>query len=359
MHGLKSILLCLSAIIVVGAFAIQFRSLNQIRSELAEVRNELNLADGSARQEQLTDRSATDSFAPAPRDQRLAGLEQAVKELTDATRYLKERGQLPLASNDIEDARARFLDSARSDRDRLRALQMLRRNGAVPDDLVVPALAWLQSATNGATRRALLAQLEGVTNAALKQPLLSMAGQDQDAGVREEAIENIRHFINDPQVEALLWNVAKSDQNRNVREEAADALRAGPFSESRLAALQQRALDSNTSLDERLLALRTLNRADANAEAATAALAELAQTTTNPADKLKLFRAFDRVQDPVVKMPLVYGLQDPNPLVREEAVDALADFKSDPAVEQWLRYVSQNDGDSQVRREALRALENR
>jgi HEAT repeat protein len=56
--------------------------------------------------------------------------------------------------------------------------------------------------------------------------------------------------------------------------------------------------------------------------------------------------------------PLVHGLQDPNPLVREEAVDALSDFRDDPAVLQWLQYVSQNDADPQVRREAFESLAN-
>ena len=57
------------------------------------------------------------------------------------------------------------------------------------------------------------------------------------------------------------------------------------------------------------------------------------------------------------KAPLVYGLQDQNPVVRKEAADALAGFVSDPQVQEWLRYVAGNDGDPQVRKEAFKALE--
>jgi len=171
-------------------------------------------------------------------------------------------------------------------------------------------------------------------------------------------VENLRSFVADPQVEATLWSLLKNDPDEDVRDEAAQALGRGPFTESRVAALKERALDSQSPLDERLMALRALDRANVDSGTATAMLAELAQTTTNPDDKLKLFRAFDGSDDPVVKLPLVYGLQDANPLVREEAVDALSDFRDDPAVLQWLQYVAQNDADPQVRREAYQALAN-
>ena len=156
----------------------------------------------------------------------------------------------------------------------------------------------------------------------------------------------------------MLWNLLQNDPDDGVRQEAEQVLTRGPFTESRITALKARALDAELSLDDRLVALRALERADADSASVTATLAALAQSTTNPDDKLKLFRAFDRSQDPVVKLPLVHGLQDPNPFVREEAVDALSDFRDDPAVLQWLQYVAQNDADPQVRREAFQALAN-
>ena len=53
---------------------------------------------------------------------------------------------------------------------------------------------------------------------------------------------------------------------------------------------------------------------------------------------------------------VVAAMQDPNPLVRERAADALNDFSSDPNILQWLRYVAENDADPAVRRQAFRAL---
>jgi HEAT repeat protein len=358
---MRNVLIGSAVVIAVAAVAIQFNSLRQLRSELADIRSQLagsapavaaNPAEACA-----TDRPrAVVVRRDAQANQRLAELEAAVAELTRESEYLKSRGQLPLAERDLADARARFLNATLSDRDRLRALQQLRRNGRLPDDLALSAMAWVQSSTNAATRRSLLQQLDGVNNPAFKQPLLNLASSEQDSNVREEAVDNLRAFIGDPQVEAALWDILKNDPDSYVRREAEQALSRGPFSESRVAALQERALDSQLSLDDRLMALRALERADADSTSVTAMLAELAQATTNPADKLKLFRAFDGSDDPVVKLPLVHGLQDPNPLVREEAVDALSDFRDDPAVLQWLQYVSQNDADPQVRREAFEAL---
>jgi HEAT repeat protein len=63
------------------------------------------------------------------------------------------------------------------------------------------------------------------------------------------------------------------------------------------------------------------------------------------------------MSDPTLKVPLVYGLQDANAQVRARAADALSSHAADPAVQQWLRYVVDNDSDPRVRREAQQALE--
>lgn len=288
-------------------------------------------------------------------DQRLSDLERAVAELTRSAEYLRERGQLPQTEETIADWQRRFADPALPDRDRLRALQMLRRNRAFTDDVALQAVAWLQASTNAATQRSLLQQIDGATNAVLKQPLLGLASA-ADRRVRERAVDALSGFVGDPQVEDRLWSLLTGDPDERVREQAERALRGRPLSAARLADLQQRAADAQASLGERLMALRVLQRANADTSAATAALAQFALDTTDSAARRELFRAFDRLDDPAVKLPLVYGLQDPNPLVREEAVDALAAFRSDPAVEQWLHYVSQNDADPEVRREAFEAL---
>lgn len=290
-------------------------------------------------------------------NRRVGELEQLMAQLSRASDYLMDRGQLPLGANKAEDLLRRFTDGATADRDRLRALGLLRRNNAMTDDVVQSALDWLQTATNAGTRRDLVEQLSGVTNAALKGPLLALMSTEQNNDVREELAQTLRQFMNDPQVEGALWNTALHDPDEDVREEAEDALRDGPASESRLASLRERAVNPKSSLDEQLLALDALQRAKAPSSDIVASMADLAQNTQDPEQRLKIFRAFDNLDDPATKAPLVHGLQDPNPMVREEAADALSRYSKDPTVREWLQYVANNDVDPTVRREALQALQ--
>jgi vesicle coat complex subunit len=74
-------------------------------------------------------------------------------------------------------------------------------------------------------------------------------------------------------------------------------------------------------------------------------------------ERAKLYRAFDGINDQNLMAPLVQGLQDPNPVVRENAADALGSFASDPRIKEWLNHVIATDADPRVKREAHAALE--
>ena len=291
-------------------------------------------------------------------NRRLGELEQLVAELSRASDYLMERGQLPLAANKAEDLLRRFTDGASADRDRLRALGVLRRNNAMTDDVVQSALDWLKTSTNAGTRRELVEHLSSATNATVKGPLLALMTSEQNNDVREELAQTLRRFTDDPQVESALWNAAMNDTDEDVRDEAEEALREGPAGEARLSSLRARALNPNASLDEQLLALQALRHAKAPSSDIVASMADLAQNTQDPDQRLKLFRAFDDLDEPATKVPLLFGLQDANPLIREEAADALSRYsKGDPKVREWLQFVANNDADPAVRREALQALQ--
>ena len=70
-------------------------------------------------------------------------------------------------------------------------------------------------------------------------------------------------------------------------------------------------------------------------------------------------RGFDDAgRDAALVPPLIQGLQDPSPLVREPAADALRDFIGDPNVQKWLRWAAENDPDPAVRKEAVSAFIN-
>jgi len=105
------------------------------------------------------------------------------------------------------------------------------------------------------------------------------------------------------------------------------------------------------------LALQALRRSNTDVQQIIASFAATAQSTQDAGVKARIFGAFDGMSDPALKVPLVYGLQDTDARVRERAADALSGYSADPAVQQWLRYVADNDADPRVRREALQALE--
>jgi hypothetical protein len=270
---------------------------------------------------------------------------------------LAERGLVPPSAERIDQLQARFLDPNASDRDRLRALQMLRRNGALTDDLALQAANWLQASTNVNTRRDLLRGLDGMTNSLLKQPLLAMLGSETNGQLREGLIDVLGDFVSDPAVEKKMWDLATNDPDEDVREEAEEALTRGRLSPERVETMKEKATDATQSIDARLMALRTLAQANAAPPEVVAEMATLAQTSTDPVVRAKLFAAFDDIRDPALALPLVQGLQDPNPIVRERAADALGSYRSDERVREWLNHVIQNDADPRVKREAFRALE--
>ena len=358
----KLVVLGFAAIVVGVLWAAH--SVRQLRSEMAAMRQQLaemsSRATGEAdippsRRNMDVRRSVADRSV----SRRIEELEQAVAQLVRASDYLMERGQLPLGANKAEDLMRLLGDATAADRDRLRALGLIRRNGTMSDEVVQQTLAWLQSSTNAGTRRELVQQLRGVTNAAVKGPLLGMMSAEPNSNVREEAAENLRRFVNDPAVESALWNAALNDPDGEVREEAEDALREGPASEARLAALRARATNPKATLDEQLVALDALRNAKAPTSDIIASMADLAHNSQDPLQRTKLFEAFDDIDDPATKAPLVHGLQDPSPLVREQAADALSRHSADPAVREWLQYIASNDPDPQVRREAFQALQER
>jgi HEAT repeat protein len=338
---------------------VYFTSVRRFDSELESLRNQIEGKNHTQRiggsAPELLARSAG---AEMGLSRRLTELEQQVERLSQAADYLMDRGQLPLATNRLEELYSRFADPSASDAERLRALGALRRNRALSDEVVGQAVIWLESASDSRTRREILKQLDGATNANFKATLLGLAGQERDANVRQEAVEDLRHYVGDPQAENYLWQLLRADPDEKVRQKAEEALRKGPLTETRAAALRERALDAQTPLEERVTAMRALSHGSADAPEVMATLAGLAQNSQDPVERAKLFRAFDGLDNPAFKAPLVYGLQDQNSIVRQEAANALSGFASDPLIQQWLHYVAANDGDPRVRREAFKALEN-
>ena len=347
-------------ICVLGLGAVQVKQMSAFRAELADLRAHLQ---GQDSQEPSTS-SPTRAQKPvviqgnSGLHGRLANLERAVADLSKASEILMDRGVVPPSEDHLAQLRNKFFDPTASEADRLRSLRMLKRNQRQLDDEVVThALNMLQTSTNGNNRRALLQQLDGVTNAAMKQPLMALLDSEANGNLREELVDVLSDFASDPTVENKLWQLALHDADGDVREEALDALEDRPPTPERVQQMRDSALNAQASLDERLLSMRALREADALPPEVINEFAILAQNSPDPVTRAKLYRAFDGINDQSLMAPLVNGLQDPNPVVRENAADALGSFASDPRIQEWLNHVIANDADPRVKREAHAALE--
>jgi hypothetical protein len=180
--------------------------------------------------------------------------------------------------------------------------------------------------------------------------------------VREQAVDSLRRFVSDPNVEAQLWKLINDP---DVGRTAVQGIVDGPKTADRIAALQERASNPNSSLEERIVAWRALRASDQDPSQVSAMLAQMAQASQDPFERVKLIKAFDDAvnrptsRDAVLIPALVQGLQDSSALVREPAARALKDFSADPSVQKWLRWAAENDPDPAVRKEAAAAVLNR
>ena len=362
MRPLPAIPALLIAFVLCGTLVIQHRRIQQMASDLAWLRTELGVrpAVDPVPEPASSDRTVrvipTTSASDTSLLPRLSAVEDSLAKLMEANEHLMNRGQLPLSPEKQEQLLAQLGDASANERERLQALRLLRRNGVLDDDAVQLAVGWLNSSTNGGLQLRLLQQLGGLTNAALRDPMLAIAVSGGSAEARQRAIGALRPFVNDPQVEAQLWDLLQKDGESGVRRQARDALVDSPVSESRAAALRLKATNPGSSLDERTVAWESLRASGHGTPEVSAALSLLAQSTTDAQDRLRLFEAFNQASDPAFIPPLVQGLQDPSPLVRARAADALSDFRTDPAIEEWYRYLAENDADPAVRRQAARVL---
>lgn len=346
-----------------AALVVQHRRIQQLARELDAVRTEAGLRPDTTSPIPVEEGETSDSqprSAPASSDasvlRRLASIEETLAKLTESNEHLMNRGQLPISAEKREQLLARLADPAADAKERLQALRLLRRNNALADDAVQFALGWLNGTTNSGDRLRILQQLGGLTNAALRDPLLAMAVTDSSVEVRKRALGNLRRLVDDPMVETQMWELLLKDTDEGIRRQARDVIIDGPVSEARAAALRDRAVAATSTMEERAIAWEALKSSGRGSPEVSAALSQLAQTTTDTRERLQLFEAFNEASDPAFIPPLVQGLQDPSPLVRARAADALSDFRSEPAVEEWFRYLAENDSDPTVRRQAMRVL---
>ena len=349
-----------AGVLLGGALALQFQSNRRVASEVAALREEM--AGGAERTVAVPDRVSrnvpgSDNAAIL---RRLSALEDTVAQLVRNSEYLMERGQLPVSTNRVADFVTKFMDANASDRERVQALRLLRRSGGITDETLLHAVNWAQGATNAGTRDDILSSLEGMTNSILRDPLLGFALNDPNPSVREQAVDSLRRYVNDPAIEAQFWKLINDP---DVGRTAIQGILDGPKTEARMAALQERANNPSSSLEEKIVAWRALRTSSQNVQEITANLAQLAQSSQDPFERAKLIKAFDvsrpTPRDAVLLPTLIQGLQDASPIVREPAAGALRGYAADPTVQKWLRWAAENDPDQGVRKAAANAVMSR
>jgi HEAT repeat protein len=361
----RNALWIVGGLIVVGIFGVQFSQIKSLRKEVASVRAELT---GTAAEVQVSKDRPTlipnASAAPRPASDgtsgfqaRLTYLERRVDEFSKGAEVLMDRGMIPPSEEKLAQLQQKFFDPNTSDDERMKLLGLLRRNNQVSDEIAAQSLSMLQNTTNVNFKRALLQNLDGLTNASLKQPLFAMLETEADNDTRAQLVNALRRFTDDPAVESKLWDMALNDPNKAVRDRAREAVtRNAPATPERLDRLSQTTQNPAGNLDERLLAFRALRLAKAHTPEMVNEFAAMAASTTDPLAKAKLFASFNGLTDPNLLSPLVNGLQDADPVVRQKAADALGSFP-DPRVAEWMNHLLQNDTDEAVKREAHKALE--
>lgn len=358
----------LTTLIVFGALAIsivcafQFQANRALRSEVATLRERMdNLAPAPVADEPADEPSGfwSRSTRVQPGDgvaARLTAIEASIERWDRAANLFMERGQLPPSAEKLAEFRLRFLDANASDRDRLGALRMLRRNDAVTADVLNVAAAWLAGTTNAASARALLQGLEGLRDPVLFDPIYALATTSADPRLRDQALQGLLAFREDARVRDLLWSLATTAGDGRTQGRAAEMLRELPSDGASVAAWQQLALNGSAPLDQRVLSLQLLAGAEADVTPVAAALAQSAAAVTDKDQFLAYLTAFDDVNNPAFLPTVVRGAQSQDADIRRRAADALRDYRSDPAALQWLQFLAQSDPDPRVREEAARGL---
>jgi HEAT repeat protein len=231
---------------------------------------------------------------------------------------------------------------------------MLSRNEAFTSQMAQVAAGLLAGSTNSSQTRTLLSALRGIDDPAVKTALLSFATSTPDERLREQAVQNLQNYVADPQVEASLWELARSDPAERVRRRAESCLRQIPMTDLRAADLELRALNPSTGIEERLISLRLLGAGKQDISRIAPSLSQAAMEAPDAETRLKYYRAFDDINDPSFMLPLVQGAQDADAEVRRRAMDALVDYRSEPAIAELLRAMAQSDPDAGVREQAAR-----
>lgn len=156
----------------------------------------------------------------------LKKLKQQIQEFEQTVRPVRD--SLSLAEEAKRQLDQRVGDTNRPLRLRIQDLEKLR---ALPFGMDVPSQDTLQSLVklwsseeSARNRRDVIRAMMGITDKGLIDPLIAALKSDDEEDVREEAVDYLAFFLDDPRARTALERALKNDPNPKVRRHAKDAL---------------------------------------------------------------------------------------------------------------------------------------
>ncbi|HEX5219497.1 MAG TPA: HEAT repeat domain-containing protein [Verrucomicrobiae bacterium] len=337
-----------------GALAWQQAQIRALQSELAVLKSQPVgvAADHNPRERTAEFLNPDQGTMP----ERLLAMEKQVQQLMLASESLMERGQLPLSPAKAIEVKNRFLDASLSSEERLRALRLLQKNHAIDDEVLSAGLAWIETLSDTRLMSDLLEQFVGLKSPALREKALQLVATHPEDQIRRRAVQILGASGDARVVESALWTLLASEQSRSVQYQLEEALREIPMDSTRQLSLEQRALNDQSPLRERLAAFRLLMAANVASAQTVKDFANTVLAQNNADQTAELFRMFDNTGNLAAAPALINGLQLDNPHLRALALDALSEMQSEPTVIKWLQHAAMNDTDERVRAEAVRVL---
>ena len=215
--------------------------------------------------------------------------------------------------------------------------------------------------------------------AALERRLERLGRHVDDMGRERAAEDTLRESSRAPLSDAVPWQSLEA--RISVLEAVAETVRSGsgpadarallgdPGAEREAlgieaaVAYRDRILDAEVSARDKLRALGILRYFPPEVGARDSAVVDevlrLLDSQTDQDLRTDLVRNLKGIQDPILRLRLEeLAVRDPNPAVREEAIESLTPmYSGNPSLWAWLHDVAENDPHASVRRQARDSLE--
>ena len=307
---------------------------------------------------------------PAP----INRIQHAVAAVREAVEFRgnAERQAYRVAMEEV--VRPIFLDTTRTDQERMHALSVLAppRYGvgevlSYPDDgevlsgqVAIAAGRIAMESDVAGVRQSIWQTMAGVRDPVIVKPLLDALADDPEASVRVAAAQALVAHLDEPGVRDALATARKVDEDQDVREIAQAALTSPRllFDEHR-ATFMDASLPSVQRLGglSALMVIHGMNPIPVD-HVLLDAIADYASSAPDPWTRVSAWQQYTKLADADGIGPLAAALEfDESAIVRERLVMELNNFIGNPGVAELITNTCNNDTSKHVRYAALRALD--